>query len=251
MPRRYANDPLIEAVVELRFVPGRPWDGTEPGLLYERLKPLFPGRESGVSVDVRQDFDAQERQLSQHIAPRPEWRFLRDDKRVFVRLAPNLLSVHSLTPYVGWDELCPLVIDSIDKYREVAEPSAIARAGILYLNRFRLEAPAELSDFLDFYPYSGNQLPADSFDMSAVLHFPYDGGGNLMRARVWDEHSGDPAVVAISLDFDYFTASPEVISWDELPTWLDLGHERANSVFEGSIKAPLRDRFEPLDGDPQ
>ena len=52
MQGTYANAPLLEAICELRFVPGAPWDWTIPGVLYERVKGEFPSKRTRGSVQV-------------------------------------------------------------------------------------------------------------------------------------------------------------------------------------------------------
>jgi uncharacterized protein (TIGR04255 family) len=244
VPKRYARDPIIEAIAEFRFSPGEPWDGSEPGRLYERVKEQFPKREAGFSL--QQEITEAENQISQRVTPQPRLRLIREDNSAFIQIAPHALSIHSLEPYMGWNALRPLVEQTVTYYRDIVSPVGIGRVGLRYINRIELSGTVELEDYFDLFPYRGPGLPADYAAVRALLHFLYDDGGALLRAEISDVPSRETDTVAFLLDFDYFTAEPDRVDWETLPDWLDIAHERVNAAFEGSIKQRLRDHFGPV-----
>lgn len=241
MPKRYAKDPIIEAVAEFRFLPGEPWDGSEPGRLSERAKEQFPKREAGFSLERETTESATE--FTQRISPQPHLRLTSTDGASFIQIAPHVLSIHSLHPYMGWEELLPLIEKTIAYYREIAAPSGISRAGLRYINRIEIPGTVEMEDYFDLYPHRGPGLPTDYALVRALLHFSYDDGSDILRAQVGDVASSKPDTVAFDLDLDYFTARGNRLSWETLVGWLNQAHDRLNAAFEGSIKQPLRDQF--------
>jgi uncharacterized protein (TIGR04255 family) len=50
MGKRYKKPPIVEALFEFQFVPGREWDLTIPGLIYKKVKRRFPNRKQQIGI---------------------------------------------------------------------------------------------------------------------------------------------------------------------------------------------------------
>lgn len=90
----------------------------------------------------------------------PRIQFHKRGKRALIQVAPDLLVVNQLKPYMTWAKFKPMILDSLQKYRDVANPKEFKRVGLRYINKINIKAEIiELSDYFDFYPYIPKNLP--------------------------------------------------------------------------------------------
>ena len=138
-PSRYKKPPIEEAVCDIQFAPGTDWDPTMPGRIHERLKGVYSGKPrlqqfveaqvQGLDTDGGASVSLQQRIARQRV------QLLTSDGTRMVGLGAEQLTVHMLRPYSGWDEYRPRIEEALAAYREIAEPEAITRIGLRYVNR--------------------------------------------------------------------------------------------------------------------
>ena len=152
MPRRYQRPPLTEALCEFQFAPTEAWDWTIPGLIYSRIKADFPVKREQPIVEMQlRTMGANAPEEVRHGIAR--MRFLTPDETGVVQVAPNLLVVNRLPPYPGWAYFRTLVLAQLDTYVEVAEPKALGRVSLRYLNRVSIPAARlDLSHYFHALP---------------------------------------------------------------------------------------------------
>lgn len=239
---KYSHPPIVEVVAEFRFVPSEPWDLTIPGLVYDRLRALFPrkrllkvleGETAAEASGLRQEFRLADRM-----------QFLREDEKAFVQIGPDLLAVNHLAPYPTWEGFRPLIQDALQAYVAVAQPRGLRRIGLRYINRIVIPAnPVELADYLSFRPYVGAGLPQRISGFILGLQSPYDDGRDVLRLQLTTDEPGTPDSVALLLDMDYFMAHPEAVPLQEALNWIETAHLRVQEVFEACITDRLRVLF--------
>lgn len=245
MPRQYRNAPLSEAICDFRFEPGEPWDGSEPGRLYERLQEQFPKREPVLTFE--QSITERPGEISHRVAPVERLRLLSESGSSLIQVGMHQLSVHHLPVYPGWPRFRPMIVDALGKYREVANPNGFRRIGLRYINRIQLPGDGiELEHYFDFYPHVGNNLPQDLRMFGVVVHFSYDDYRDAMRMQLGNSETDDPGTSAFILDLDYFLNHPETIELGAIVDWLETAHARIEEAFEGCLTQPLRALFDEV-----
>ena len=159
MGRRYKNPPIVEALCEFEFISSQPWDLTIPGLIYEKVKDEFPDKRQQIGIGVQ--LKPTEKGFEHKVEPTPpRIQFYKRDKTALIQVAPDLLVVNQLKPYMTWAKFKPMILDSLQKYRDIANPKGFKRVGLRYINKINIKAETiELSDYFDFYPYIPKNLP--------------------------------------------------------------------------------------------
>jgi uncharacterized protein (TIGR04255 family) len=137
--RRYRNPPIEEAVCDIQFAPGIDWDPTMPGRIHEKLKSVYTEKPrlqqmieaqlQGADSEGNPSVSIQQRMTKQRV------QLLAENGTRLVGLAADQLTIHMLRPYLGWDEYRPRIEQALMAYVEVAEPEAVARIGLRYINR--------------------------------------------------------------------------------------------------------------------
>ena len=245
MPRQYRNAPLIEAVCDYRFEPGEPWDGSEPGRLYERLLDQYPARQPVLTLE--QSIVERPGEISQRVSPVARLQLVSESGASLVQVGMHHLSVHHLPPYPGWPRFRPMIDTALEKYRDVANPSGLQRVGLRYVNRIHLPGPRiELERYFDFYPHVGNRLPQNHGTFAMAVEFAFDEYRDGMRLQMSDTDSDQPGASAFILDLDYFLNRPSAIGFDGIAEWLETAHGRIEDAFEGCITQPLRELFDEV-----
>ncbi|WP_422751328.1 TIGR04255 family protein [Micromonospora sp. WMMD1219] len=177
--RIYRNPPIVEAIVELRFLGGLTWNLTIPGRFYDQIKSEFPDEPEQREV-VEANFGGKSPDEAMLSVNRKEQRVLfRNGSRLLV-LGPNVLTVNSVRPYEGWESLKARIDSALSTYRSILNPDAVSTIGVRYINRIELAAeqfslgdyftivqglpvagfPARLNSFFDRMELTYDEIPA-------------------------------------------------------------------------------------------
>ena len=148
--KQYPNPPITEAVVEILFLPREDWDWTIPGRLYDRLQPDYPGkRREQIKVEI--GGGGATSGIGRLL-------FSSADETRLVGIGPNVLSVHALAPYRGWNELRARFIAVLESYTTLTPPKAVARVSVRYINHFFPTAGEDGSVDISLYINGAPQL---------------------------------------------------------------------------------------------
>jgi uncharacterized protein (TIGR04255 family) len=159
-----------------------------------------------------------------------------------VGVAPNVLTIHALAPYRGWDELSRNVVQALEAYWKVNAPFGVRRLRVRYINRIVI--PVD-SVALDLY-------------FTAVPRLPGGGGGPIRNFITRVEHPYDDGSVmvmtfapvpcpagqcAFVLDFDLVLSFN--MSTDSSTTLeaLELLRTRERVAFEAMVTDEARKLF--------
>ena len=247
MSGKYKTPPIIEAVCELRFSPDSPWDMAMPGLVYERVKEIFPIRRQKKVISVGASAD--ERGLEQKFEISDRMQFWKEDQKALIQIGKNLLSINHLAPYPSWDEFFRLIKLSYEAYRKVVNPKNIHRIGLRYINRIEFSSSVlELSDYFEFYPYVGSKLPKDYSAFIVGIQVPYNNWRDVLKIQLTSGKVDKPNKIAIILDLDYFLIKPGEVKLEEALEWIESAHGHIEKNFEACIKDKLREIFKEVNG---
>ena len=158
--RKYRNPPIEEALCELRFAPGPEAVFTAPARFYESVKSSYPGKPKHQHI------------LAAELQARPEGSqmsmrqaevkilFPSEDDRRFVGLGTNVLSVHVVRPYPGWEDFRPRIEEAVRAYANAASPAGVTRMGLRYVNKIEIKSEVlNLGEYLTVAPNLPDGLP--------------------------------------------------------------------------------------------
>lgn len=162
---QYRNPPIEEAVCELRFVPGSTWNLTVPGLFYEKVRDSYPGeprQQNLIATEVQinpQPTSPHEITVSQGVT---KLLFPSANNQRLVGVGPDVLSIHILRPYQGWDEFHSKINEALQAYQEVTKPIGVKRIALRYINRIVIprEQPLDLSEYFTIPPQIPKNFPS-------------------------------------------------------------------------------------------
>lgn len=246
--RRYRKPPVIEALCEIYFS-GSSWDDTVPGAFYERIKADYPQKQQKKIQEAQITMGPE--QAVAGVRQLPPWmQFVSDQEHRMIQLADNLLVVNQLHPYPHFKDWEPEIYRTLGIYKHLAEPKAIARLGVRYINRVVIpEERVRMEEYFTIYP----NLPEGLGD----LH-----GSFLVRVEVPQEDSGHTVLItfgtapppksdqmAQAFMLDIYDILQVKKAWNEeqLKQEVKRAHDNIVVAFEDSITDRLRTLFEPED----
>jgi uncharacterized protein (TIGR04255 family) len=234
MTKHYLRPPLQEALCELRFDPGAPWDWTVPGLLWERIRDRFPSKQ-GKSVLANETGSTPPLPPElQHAMARVQ--FFSEDGSSLVQVGPNLLTVNFLPPYAGWPTFLPLIDEMVGMYREIATPAGLSRVGLRYINKVQIPGTdLDLSQFFVALPVIPAATQGRVLGFLSVADIAPPDGGHTLRYTLGTANSDEQQASAFLLDLDASKSGPDAPSWDLLHDSLDSLHASVEGAFEGTF----------------
>lgn len=238
----YARAPLHEVTAEFRFRAGEPWDLTIPGLLYERLRGIYPQKRHGRRVEL------QTRIVEGQVVPlvrdgAGEVQFLAPDGQSGIKLEVDQLIYQRVGPYPGWPALRQDIDRVLESYLEIAGPAAYEQLRLHFVNRIALSRAAgnvDVSRWLTVWPRVPTKL-ASTFGRFLVkidLPAPELRGHLVLTTGIAETATADNSIGLI-LDLDFLSVDPPV-PLDAQGGWLEVAHRRISEAFEMCITDEAR-----------
>ena len=140
MRRQYRKPPITEATFECHFEPSESWSLASPASLFEHLKPDYPAEPTIISAG-NLEINAQEGVLSPSFRVLPQaqrYQFTSLDAQQLVRVGRDVLSVHVMAPYPGWEVFRKRIIRALTAYIEITKPAGVKRVSLRYVNQMKL-----------------------------------------------------------------------------------------------------------------
>jgi uncharacterized protein (TIGR04255 family) len=220
------RSPIVEAVGEFRLAPEAWWDWTVPGLLFPAVEADYPLRRE-VAPQV---FTLGSPPPGGQPPPPPErFQFLSRDELAMVQSGPRMLAINHLAPYPGWERFSALILRALDIHVEKCGWQPLQRVGLLYINRIETEEPA--TEILSVAPRT-EPLP-ENVELSKFIQqweLSFDESGITLTTT----QSESPRGYVIQVDA-FTLAAERLASRAAVAGWLELAHETAYQVFEGSL----------------
>jgi uncharacterized protein (TIGR04255 family) len=235
--------PIVEAVLDIRAV-------LPPGTDVESLKAVSPGfrerypRERtlrGVAAKVSVS-DAEAR-----IDEVPAWvrgfMFHSRDDLYRVQFRQDGFTLNRLKPYTDWSEVIDRARDGWEEYLRVAQPGAVSRVAVRYINRFELGLPVELSDYLVSAPELPPPVPQglSSFLWRWVVKDEETGMSfNLTQAS---EPVTEAQTVGVIVDIDCYIMESVQPRDERIFEWLAQLRVLKNRIFFGTLTPRALEMF--------
>jgi len=246
MGRLYENPPVIEALCEFQFEPSQPWDWTIPGLLYDKIKAEFPKKrqQNVVQVELRAEPEEVARSIKGRVA---RMQFLRDDERALIQVGPDLLVVNHLKPYPRWAVFKRMIADALEVYRSIADPKAIRRAGLRYINRIEIpELLVKIEDYLLAQPSVPDGVSQTFAAWVQRVDIPLRDANGLLVLQSGTLYEEGQQGTIFMLDLDFITLLVEAVTLDSVMEWVERAHDEVENTFEACITDKTRQLFKEV-----
>lgn len=245
MRRQYLHPPIQEAVCQVSFLDGD-WDFVAPSAIYKLLQTQYPEPPGQVIEAGFQVIGPQVEQQIRFGPTPPKTRFSAENGRYLATIGQQVIFVHVVGDYCGWEEFRSRIVEAVDAFVSVTGPSAVTRIGVRYINRITLNG----LDFpLERYFTTPPTAPEEGFAgitaffQRLELKLPDDRGTLVSIFGSAEEE--DPKKMAMILDLD------AVRTWesDHLPIidvykTIDELRDIERNAFESMITDDLRKVFD-------
>jgi uncharacterized protein (TIGR04255 family) len=175
-PRHLREAPILEAIIDLRVRARQGFQPKEFGRLKGQLSDRFPRVIEQHSGTVTFQFTptgvqppvAEDRGFQGFI-------FGSSDEKIRAQFRIDGFTLNRIKPYTSWDQLFPLALELWKLYCSVANPEAVTRLALRYINHIVL--PADMGDF-DEYLMMAPAVPAElpqavsAFFTRTTIHDP-------------------------------------------------------------------------------
>jgi len=205
-PRYLTNAPITEALFDIRVKSRSDFTVTKFSDLKAKLKDRFP--------EVQERYGSKFKlQLKPNVKPTTSleniglqgYFFKSETENLIAQFRIDGFTLNKLKPYTNWDELFPTALELWEQYCSIAEPEAVTRQALRYINHIPIKSEfVDLDDYLRVAPKIPPELP-QSLD-AFISRVTIVDGKNSVAARVVQagERKLGQFGLTIILDIDAF-----------------------------------------------
>ncbi len=229
--RKYARDPITEAVIEIRIA----YEGERSLTDLEPMTPELaewypkPGVINLGSGQMTFGTQVGATAKSQQIG----YLYSGDDGRNLLQARIDSFALSRLSPYTSWQNFRQDARALFDIYKHAIRPEKIVRVATRYINKFDLPGPVlELRDYFATYPEPPSDQTMAGFYMQVTLDHKEIEARSIINMTGIGPTS--PEVISVILDIDVFREGEFEVG-DGIWDLLDSLREREYLLFEQSI----------------
>jgi uncharacterized protein (TIGR04255 family) len=242
--RQYKNPPIEEALCELRFQGSAEWDLSAPAQFQERLRSTYGGKprtQNVVATNVMAGSPQGPAALAV-IQGQAKLQFPDADGKRLVSVAPDLLSVHVLRPYGGWEDFHQRIADALAAYEAILHPSGAVRLGVRYINRVAIRGEnINLRSYFLCEPPQVEGLPASLASFVHRVEHVYEDGARIFVTYASIDGAASPEFL---LDLDVILDPSAPLPLDKVMATVDELRDRERTAFEAIITSKSRELFD-------
>lgn len=238
--RRLARPPIAEAVVNFQVQLRSPLDQELPTRLSAEFNAKFPNASQLRRNELSLQFSkagAKARQDDQLTGFRFE-----NTSGTLVTVFDHQQFVFShVNRYQGWETLIQDARSAWESYQSAATPTEVTRIGLRYINKCRLELPADSRELLTTSPTFPEELGLDigSFLSQITTQLPCDALANVLQLL---QHEADASYAIIDVDV-YRPGLAMPPDSEDLWNSLDAFREWKNKIFFSLVTEKLLEPY--------
>ena len=227
LPLKITPCPIVEAVMEVRFVPNRPWDHF-PGLFAEKFGPRYPKEEDTGVSQIPQVL----RERDQSLAHLPYRRFIGDHFTLLT--GPHVVGLATKhNAYPGWDSFWQEMTQVLVGLQQMGIVRETTRLGLRYINFFVFDVFDHLSLSLNVV---GNPMKNPETGVSTVLvQTPFRHLLQINNSAVIAGSDKQPKLGSI-LDIDTSITAKVHHIFDQAEALFRQAHIAEKGLFFGLLK---------------
>jgi uncharacterized protein (TIGR04255 family) len=236
LPLRIDPCPIVEAILELRFVTSESWR-TLPGLLFAKIRDRYPEQKDLPLARL----DEEMRRLDPSFTYQPLIQFFGRD--FLIQFGPRLIGlVTKPNAYPGWAAVEQEIVWLLEVVRELGFVAEGERLAVRYINFFRFN----VFDQLQLEVGAGqNPLGKAELSLATVLRRP------PLTARLQVANSailgtGNDATVGSVLDLDVWFGPLDFDVFENGLTRFQEAHQFEKQIFFGLLKPEFLATLSPV-----
>ncbi len=170
-----SHAPIVEAIIDFRFLPSASLDLSKLGSIYSKISDTYTvkheNKETQISFVVGPDNTTQQAVTGQTIG----YRFEAPNEKYVLQATLNGFTLSKLAPYQDWPRFLAEAKKLLGVFIEVSGQQTVIRTAVRYINRLELSGPTV--DF-DDYLVAGPKIPAGlpqglaEFVTRNVIYYP-------------------------------------------------------------------------------
>ncbi|MEA1988717.1 MAG: TIGR04255 family protein [Pseudomonadota bacterium] len=225
IPKKITPNPVVEAVVELRFDTNIPSEAVL-GVVYPVLQEIINGEFEKLPI----------LQLPEHVRMNdhnlkfaPHFKFKNDSYQV--NIGPRVLAIVAVQPYKGWEEYSPLINKILSSFDDLNIIRTISRLGVRYIDFFNdIDINEKLKFKVQGFPYTLNDLTLSS---SFKVRTPFT--TNLHIATNQTIVTNNSTVSGSIFDTDTYIECNDPYSLNDILERIESAHDVGKEVFFSSM----------------
>lgn len=138
LPVKLHNDPIVEAAFEIRFQSKmEAVSDLLPGMLFTKFKDHFGTPKRLPIAELPRQI------LESDVNLRYQPRLKMEGERFSIFIGDRVALVNCVRPYSGWVEFRSLILDVLEKFKEIDFISTVERLSLKYVNLLEASSPQE------------------------------------------------------------------------------------------------------------
>jgi uncharacterized protein (TIGR04255 family) len=239
IPRRLKNDPIVEALFELRFTST---DIAE--VILGKLASCEEWRNSGIQRLPLADVPAAIRENDPNLAYQPVLQVNHREGTRLIKIGPRMLSYHALPPYPGWPVFEPELWSSTQHVFGVLKDVIATRFGFRYINLLTKEHLIEGISSLNIDVRLAGDMLTSPLNLNYQRSRAAKHNSIVRVASIEFVQNPSPGLTAL-VDVDIFTPT-DFRSNDaaEARVWIDEAHKFLKEEFFTLLPDSIIDQLE-------
>lgn len=243
LPTRLNNDPLVDALFEVRFVSKAPASVIIPGLLFQNLE----GEKNITSLPI-----AQVPQAVRHATP--EWKHAPlsriDWDKFYINVGDSSVQINCKNPYPGWIVFKPAILKIIKMLSETGIIESVDRYSMKYIDLIPSSSLQEQVSMVNFdVTIAGHKLEKEHFQLR--MDIPTESFVSIVQIASSATVKLNDKTYGVGLVFDIDTIAGRIsISMEELLSQfeekLEAVHHRNKSMFFSCLTPPTIASLKPI-----
>lgn len=236
LPVRIDPCPIVEAILELRFITSESWL-TLPGLLFAHIRGRYPEQKNLPLAELPPEM----RRMDPAFVYQPLVQFLNRD--FLIQFGPRVVSVVTRpNQYPGWSTLAEEMNWLLSQLKTIAFISEGERLSVRYVNFFTFDIFEKL--LLDVNTM-GRRLTGTELSIATVLtRPPYTARLQLANSAILG--TGNDAKHGSVLDVDVWLRSLDFNLFEDGLAKFDEAHRLEKQIFFGLLKPDFLETLNPI-----
>ncbi len=235
LPKKITPCPIVEALVELRFIPKLP-DEAVYGLLYNELKGYYSKFEKLPILQIPEEI----RKNDPSFTFKPLYKMISDNYSLSI--GHRVVTLGCNKSYIGWEDFLKRLETTVEKIKSIGLTDKILRVGIRYINFFDLNIFDKINLNIS---KKGNQFNPEQLNIRAEIKSgKYRNTLQISdRVEVVKENKIQKGSI---IDIDTFIEhNDENDLYADLITMIKEGHQKEKELFFGLLEEDYLNSLDP------
>ncbi len=232
LPKKITPCPIIEALVEIRFIPKLP-DEAVYGILYNELKGYYSNFEKLPILQIPEEI----RKKDPSFAFKPLYKMTSDNYSLSIGHRVATLGCNS--SYKGWDDFFKRLETTVETIKSVGLTDKILRVGIRYINFFDLNIFDKINLNIT---KEDSQFTPEQLNIRAEVKSGRFTNTLQISDRV-EIVKGNKVHKGSIIDIDTFIEDNDLHA--DLITTIKEGHQKEKELFFGLLEKEYLDSLDP------